>query len=380
MFACSVQVLNFIPSWFAINMGTGILSILLHMAPYQFKGLRHIATAFYILNIALFIIFSIASVLRYTMYPWVLNRMLRHPTICMFLGTIPMGLATIVNATVLIVVPAFGAWATTLVHVLWWVDVALSVLSCFGIPLIMFHIHQLQLETMTAVWLLPIVPPIVAAASGGLVATILAPSSAMVVIVVSYMLWGVGEGLSFMVLALYFHRLAVHNLPNSEVIVTAFLPLGPLGQGAAGLLLLAEAGQRVFPAAGFAQTEIAAAVVQVASVFIGLMMWGLGLWWLMHGVLSLSTRYLYGGLGFSMAMWGLVFPFGVFTSATIELSVLTPSLFLGWLSMAFIAILFVLWFFVAIGTVRNAVNKKLFVAPCLNTGPGGSTLDLTQSL
>ena len=37
-------------------------------------------------------------------------------------------------------------------------------------------------------------------------------------------------GLSFAVMALYFHRLAVFSLPNAEVIVSAFLPLGPLGQ------------------------------------------------------------------------------------------------------------------------------------------------------
>ena len=37
-------------------------------------------------------------------------------------------------------------------------------------------------------------------------------------------------GLSFVVMALYFHRLAVFSLPNAEVIVSAFLPLGPLGQ------------------------------------------------------------------------------------------------------------------------------------------------------
>jgi hypothetical protein len=45
-----------------------------------------------------------------------------------------MALCTVINATALLVVPASGRWAVHLVHVLWWVDVALTVLSSFGEP------------------------------------------------------------------------------------------------------------------------------------------------------------------------------------------------------------------------------------------------------
>ena len=105
--------------------------------------------------------------------------------ISMFLGTIPMALCTIINGTVLIAGPRFGSWVATLVFTLWWIDVALTVASSFAIPLLMFHIHELALETMTAVWLLPIVPCVGASASGGVVATILTPSWAIGVILVS---------------------------------------------------------------------------------------------------------------------------------------------------------------------------------------------------
>ena len=342
-----------------------------YFLPLFTQGQREIAAAFYALNILLFVTFTILSVLRYTMYPWVVNRMIRTPTICMFCGTLPMGLATIIDATVLIAAPVSGPWIAELVLVLWWFDVLLSVLSCFGIPFVMFHVHELTLDTMTAVWLLPIVPCVVAAASGGLVATLLGPAAAIAVVAVSYMLWGVGIGLSFIVLALYFHRLAVHNLPNSEVIVSAFLPLGPLGKGAAGLLQLAAVGHQVFPAVNFVDTALASTIVQVVSVVVALMMWGLGLWWLMHGVFSLCARWFFGGLEFSLAFWGLVFPFGVYTAATIGLASTIPSVFLAWLADVFIIVLVVLWCVVAVATARNAINRTLFVAPCTQTGPIG---------
>ena len=111
--------------------------------------------------------------MRYVFFPWAFMRMISHSAQSLFLGTVPMGFATIVNATVIIVVPVHGQWAKDLCLVLWWVDVFLTILSVFGIPLIMFHVHTLSLDTMTAAWLLPIVPAVVCAASGGLVSSVL---------------------------------------------------------------------------------------------------------------------------------------------------------------------------------------------------------------
>jgi len=133
-------VLNFTPSWYSVSMGTGILSILLHTSPHRFPGEATIGTVLYFVNIALFVAFTAVSAARYVLYPWALGRMLRHPAQSLFLGTIPMALATIVNATVLIAVPMYGRWAAHLCWALWWVDVALSVASTFGIPLLMFQV------------------------------------------------------------------------------------------------------------------------------------------------------------------------------------------------------------------------------------------------
>ena len=43
-------VLHFTPSWFSVNMGTGIVSILLHELPYQFRGLGIISNIVFRLN------------------------------------------------------------------------------------------------------------------------------------------------------------------------------------------------------------------------------------------------------------------------------------------------------------------------------------------
>ena len=53
-------------------------------------------------------------------------------------------------------------------------------------------------------------------------------------LICSYVLWGTGVPLAMAILVIYFQRLTVYKLPPREVIVSVFLPLGPLGQGGFG--------------------------------------------------------------------------------------------------------------------------------------------------
>lgn len=90
---------------------------------------------------------------------------------------------------------------------------------------------------MGAAWLLPIVACVVAAASGSIVAEVLLlphPQYALGILVASYFLWGVGVPLALMVIVIYLMRLTIHKMPAKALIVSTFLPLGPLGQGGYG--------------------------------------------------------------------------------------------------------------------------------------------------
>lgn len=99
----------------------------------------------------------------------------------------------------------------------------------------MAHPNEFQLSSMTAVWLLPIVSCIVAGSSGGIVASVLAnPQHALWTVLVSYVLWGMGLPLALMVMGIYLQRLTLHKIPPKAVIVSVFLPLGPLGQSGFG--------------------------------------------------------------------------------------------------------------------------------------------------
>lgn len=130
-------VRNFTPSWFSVNMGTGITSILLHNLPYNGRWLQFISYILFALNVLLFVVFLLISILRYTLYPKIWNSMVRHPAQSLFLGTFPMGLATIINMIVFVCVPSWrGDW-WKLAWALWWIDAAVSVLCCFYLPFVL---------------------------------------------------------------------------------------------------------------------------------------------------------------------------------------------------------------------------------------------------
>lgn len=102
-------------SWFSVNMGTGIVSILLYNLPYNWDWLYWLSVVVFAWNSFLFCTFLCISIVRYSLYPEIWFAMIRHPSASMFLGTVPMALATIVEMIALVCVPAWGPWAANLV-------------------------------------------------------------------------------------------------------------------------------------------------------------------------------------------------------------------------------------------------------------------------
>ena len=135
-------------------MGTGIVAILLHNLPYNGVWLYWLSVVIFALNVLLFVLFTVLSALRYTMYPEVWGALMRHPVQSLFLGTFPMGrilrlcqsdgnqltftgLATLVNLFVYICVPSWGPRAVPVAWTFWWIDTAIAVAICFYLPFVM---------------------------------------------------------------------------------------------------------------------------------------------------------------------------------------------------------------------------------------------------
>ena len=118
-------------------MGTGIVSILLHNLPYNGVWLYWISVVIFALNVLLFGVGCIISILRYTLYPEIFAVMITHPIQSMFIGTFPMGLATIINMIVLVCAPAWGDWTRYFAWGLWIFDAVISVTTALSLPFIL---------------------------------------------------------------------------------------------------------------------------------------------------------------------------------------------------------------------------------------------------
>lgn len=256
------------------SMGTGITSILLHDLPYQFRGLKVISNVVFGLNVVLFLLFlgfslwvstfndphlvvgslieSLVLALhllflntraKYLIWPTTFksellllkpcslrifedslqltlasfstnsSAMIVHPSQSLFLGTFSMGFTTIIGMCALSCVPAWGEGMMVFTWVIWWINLVLTLFIAIGVPFAQFTRHGVESSQVTGAWLLPAVSPLVFASAGAFVAEVLPPQHARLTLQLSYMLWGAGFPVAFIVLTLYYGRLSFSKIP-----------------------------------------------------------------------------------------------------------------------------------------------------------------------
>ncbi|WP_256830089.1 TDT family transporter [Pseudomonas sp. Pse1] len=353
---------QFTPNWFAATMGTGVLALALAQLPVRIPGLHAVAEGLWLFNIALFVLFSVLYTARWVMFFDEARRIFGHSTVSMFFGTIPMGLATIINGLLVFGVPRWGQGVVSLAEILWWLDVAMSLACGVLIPYMMFTRQEHSIDQMTAVWLLPVVAAEVAAASGGLLAPHLADAHGqLVMLTTSYVLWAFSLPVAVSILTILLLRMALHKLPHENMAASSWLALGPIGTGALGMLVLGADAPPIFAANGMPGIgEVAAGIGLIA----GITLWGFGLWWMLMAVL-ITLRYLRDGIPFNLGWWGFTFPLGVFSLTTLKLASTLNLSFFSLFGTLLVALLAIMWMIVSKRTVQGAWRGELFVSPCI---------------
>ncbi|WDG77609.1 TDT family transporter [Pseudomonas chlororaphis] len=353
---------QFTPNWFAATMGTGILALALAQFPLAIPGLRSIAEGLWMLNILLFCTFSVLYMTRWIMFFDEAKQIFGHSTVSMFFGTIPMGLATIINGLLVFGVPRWGTGVIPVAEALWWIDVAMALACGVLIPYLMFTRQQHSIDQMTAVWLLPVVAAEVAAASGGLLAPQLLDTGAQfVMLITSYVLWAYSVPVALSILVILLLRMALHKLPHESMAASSWLSLGPIGTGALGMLVIGGDAPAIFSAQGL---QGIGEVAQGIGLISGILFWGLGLWWMAMATL-ITVRYFKAGIPFNLGWWGFTFPIGVYSLTTLKLGSVLHSSFFNIFGGCLVLVLAVMWLIVACRTLAGAYRGNLFVSPCI---------------
>lgn len=355
---------HFTPNWFTVTMGTGVVALILPELPFAHSLMAHLAVLLWQFNIALFLMFSLLYVLRWIIYPTEAKQIFSHASMSLFLGAIPMALATIINGYLKFGIHLYGDWVVPFAQLLWYIDVLLAVSIAWIVPFYMYNRQQHELQSMTAVWLLPIVACEVAAATGGLLLCHIAVGQqALGILLGGYVLWGISVLPAFAILTILMLRLALHKLPSKELAISSWLALGPIGTGALALLILGAQAPQVL---AVIDQQSLGLFCQQAGIVVSLILMGFGLWWLGIAVLT-TLKHAKTALPFNLGWWGLTFPLGVFTLAVLNLAQQLHVSFIQSIGYALAVILIMLWLVVVTKTAQGFYRGSLFFSPCLKS-------------
>ncbi|KAI0661332.1 voltage-dependent anion channel [Cubamyces menziesii] len=382
------RIRHFTWAWHAVIMGTGVVSALLHNLPYHNDSLalKVAALIVFLINLVLFVFVCICTILRYTIFPEVWWMMLSHPAQSLFIGCFPMGAATLINSA-LNINQDWGFGGKGFLWTLWgfwWLDSAVSYAIAFGMLYTMMVRQDHSIQRMTAVWLLPVVTLIVASSTGGLLSHAILPHSTTIALVTtgfSFTMVIIGLGFALMMITVYLLRLITHGPPDPALILSAFITLGPLGQGGFSLLVNGQDLSEILPlhmGDEFPTVQLAGQMI-FAGCFLGAyILFSLGVAWILLAVISISHVRASSEIPFSMAYWGLIFPNGVFALLCVQLAKVLNSPAFRAIGTAWTGVVFLLWISVFLRSIPSFIDGSLFKAPYvpdLEPANKGKTID-----
>jgi C4-dicarboxylate transporter/malic acid transport protein len=355
---------EFTPNWFAAIMGNGGVALVINYFSATIPFLWYIAACLWGINIILFILFITLFIMRFCYYPQHFLLLLKHHTQPLFLGCIPMALITIVNGFLAFGIPMFGhICASYIAIVCWWIDVALSLMVAWIVPFAMFLLQEHTLESMTPVWLLPIVACEVAAASGGLCIPYMHPAIQITALFLCFALWSISVLLAFIIITIFFKRLVLHSLPEKSLAPSVWLVLGPIGTGALGLVTLSHASTLIASTLTLHLQPIMN-ILPGAGLLAAIILWGFGFWWLITAIISTIYEFK-KHISFALSWWAFTFPLAVYTLGTLAIAKTTQMLFFEIPGIICTLLLVFFWIVVFIQTIKGVINQSLFSAPCL---------------
>ena len=343
---------NLTPNWFASVMGTGIIANAAVGLPVHVPGLRTAAAAVWVLAAVLLAVLTAGTVAHWIRYPAFARRHHRDPVIGNFYGAMAMAFLTVGIGAVLVGRDWIGLTAAlALGTTLWVIGSALGLFFALLIPALMIRGGHYRSDAAFAVWLMPVVSPMVTAA-GGAVLLPFAPEGAVRLSLLwfSYGCFAFTLAASLIVLPAVLLRLLRGALWAAPMIPTAWIVLGPLGQSiTAANGLGSTAHLAVAP-------DLAASLQRFGTdygwtVTVAVLMWT-------AVALVLTARTALGtteGLPYALTWWSFTFPVGTCATGFSAMAAATGTTGYAVLAVVFFLGLVAGWVVAARGTVARAL-------------------------
>jgi len=326
------------PGYFALVMATGIVSIAAH-----FEGLEGISRGLLWANVAFYTVLCVLTLARLAFYRDLLVADLTsHARSVLFL-TMVAGTCVLGSQFAILT-----AWIG-LARVLWFAGIGLWILftSVFFTVATLREPKPTLAEGINGAWLLVVVSTESIAVLGCLVApTFEAAGPAFFLALCAYF---VGAMLYILLIALILYRWMFFPLTPDTLTPSYWINMGALA-------ITTLAGSRLILAAP--QWPLLGDILPFLRGFT-LFFWAAGAWWIpllviagvwRHGVERVPLTY-------HPQYWSLVFPLGMFTAATFQLSRATGVEFLAAIPRAFIWVALFAWLLTFVGLTRSVAQN-----------------------
>ncbi|CRJ95585.1 hypothetical protein BN1708_002038 [Verticillium longisporum] len=180
-------------------------------------------------------------------------------------------------------VPHTGPWLLRTMEVMFWINLALSVMVSATIYLILWSTLIFPIHMMTPVWVFPAYPLLLNAPfAGNLIASAVSSGQGLTVNTTAVALsaiaaQGAGCLIAFMISSAFIYRLMTQKLPRDAQRPGVFISIGPYAFTVAGIVQISSQAEVVLPE-NFMGTDQAVPIVKIMAVMIGLWLWGLSMW------------------------------------------------------------------------------------------------------
>ncbi|MGM0508711.1 MAG: hypothetical protein ACQERZ_06035 [Fusobacteriota bacterium] len=353
----SNKVKRFIPSWFSVIMGTGILPIALMLGKAEVPMYETIAKIGFGLALVLFIMILIPWLLRFFMYPGEVKKDFLHPVLGSFFPTMPISLLTLSIGFLVVGEELSFLSEHASVKIATWLfilgTIGIIVLGLIILPIV-FTAKKIDLQHANFGWFIPPVSHLFITIVG-LDLLNYYPNSTMGdgLFLISMIAFGIGSVLFIFVGSAVYHRYTYHELPASKLAATFFIGMVPTAK-------ITIISAKAHKSLAFTSYDLNMDVIQTIAKLVGLIAWGFSIWWFLLAVVVLLEKVVKKDLPFALSWWAFAFPIGALAVSTGAIGKIVPNILFTVILHILIVIFLIVWVTNLINTYKGIKRESCF--------------------